>query len=110
MWARWLRSELVASSGRISSIDAPVVPISDASTPPSARKAVLLRGMARRSPSRWMPPQITNSAASSATKPAYSCRVWVTSSPSPPAISHAAVGTPSSSETGVEEDRNRIER
>jgi hypothetical protein len=50
VWTRWARSRLVLSSGRMSSIAAPVVPMKDAMTPPMARKIVLLRGVARRSP------------------------------------------------------------
>ena len=47
VWATCFRSRLVSSSGRISSMAAPVVPIKLASTAPTARKAVLVRGMGR---------------------------------------------------------------
>ena len=54
-----LRSLFVCSSGRIRSIDAPVVPTKDASSAPMPRNAVFVRGVASRSPSRKMPPEIT---------------------------------------------------
>ena len=44
------RSLLVRRRGRISSIEAPVVPMKDASTLPSPRKAALVSGVAMRSP------------------------------------------------------------
>jgi hypothetical protein len=53
------RSLFVCRSGRISSIEAPVVPTKDARSAPSARNAVLMEGVALRSPLRRMPPEIT---------------------------------------------------
>ena len=49
-------------------MEAPVVPTKDAMTPPSARKAVLVAGVATRSPRSRMPPEMTNSPASSTMK------------------------------------------
>ena len=54
-----VRSRLVCSSGRISSMDAPVVPMNEAITAPNARKVVLVSGVASRSPRRRIPPEIT---------------------------------------------------
>ena len=62
-----VRSLFVCSSARTSSIEAPVVPTNEASTPPSARNAVLVAGVATRSPRNRMPPEITNSPASRTT-------------------------------------------
>ena len=45
-WALCRRSSLARSSGRISTIEAPVVPITLASTVPMARSAVLTAGRA----------------------------------------------------------------
>ena len=53
------RSRFVCSSGRISSIEAPVVPTREASRVPVARKAVFTSGVASRSPVRRTPPAIT---------------------------------------------------
>ena len=58
--ATFLRSWLVESSGRIKSTDAPVVPMREARTEPTARKAVFVRGVASRSPVARMPPETTN--------------------------------------------------
>ena len=44
VWVLWRRPALARSSGRISSIDAPVVPIHDASSVPIARIVVLTPG------------------------------------------------------------------
>ena len=54
-----VRSRLVWSSGRMRSIDAPVVPRTEASTEPAARKPALVSGVATRSPRRSTPPEIT---------------------------------------------------
>ena len=53
------RSRLVCSKGRISSMDAPVVPTREASRVPVARNAVFTSGVASRSPRRRTPPAIT---------------------------------------------------
>ncbi len=63
-----VRSLFVCSSGRTSSMEAPVVPTKDARSPPSARKPVLVAGVATRSPRSRMPPETTNSPASSTMK------------------------------------------
>ena len=55
----WRRSEFVCSSGRISSMLAPVVPTKLAVAAPTARKTALVAGRAARSPRRLMPPLIT---------------------------------------------------
>ena len=67
-----LRSSLMLSSGRISSIAAPVVPMKDATTPPIAITIMLLRGVARMSPARKSPPDTTKSAKSSRMNCTYS--------------------------------------
>ena len=59
VWVTRVRSRLVWSSGRIRSIEAPVVPRNDARRDPTARNAVLVSGVASRSPVRRMPPAIT---------------------------------------------------
>ena len=53
------RSRLVWSKGRISTIEAPVVPMTEARIEPVARKAVLVSGVASRSPRSSIPPVIT---------------------------------------------------
>ena len=59
-----VRWRFVCSSGRISSMEAPVVPTKDARTPPRTRNPVLVTGVASRSPRSRMPPEITNRPAS----------------------------------------------
>ena len=66
--ARWSRWWLVFSSGRISSMLAPVVPIKLANSAPKSRKSRLFRGVASMSPFRWMPPEVVNNAPSVITK------------------------------------------
>ncbi len=46
VWVTCLRSLFVCSRGRTSSIEAPVVPMSDARTAPPPRKAALVAGVA----------------------------------------------------------------
>ena len=60
------RCALARSSGRMSSAEAPVVPMRLASSAPTARKAVLTSGVPASAPRRQMPPEIANSAPSSA--------------------------------------------
>ena len=60
-----LRSRFVCSSGRISSIEAPVVPTNDASSAPAPSSVAFVRVVASRSPSSRMPPEITNRPPSS---------------------------------------------
>jgi hypothetical protein len=66
------RSLLVARSGRISSMAAPVVPIRLAGTPPTARNAVFVPGCAGRSPRSRIPPRMTYNASSSTINGTYS--------------------------------------
>jgi hypothetical protein len=70
-----LRSELVSSSGRMSNIAAPVVPMKLASNPPIAMKAVFVSGWAGKSPLMRIPPQIVYRANSSTMKGTYSPRM-----------------------------------
>jgi len=65
VWVTCRRSRLVWRSGRTRSMEAPVVPMKEARSAPTNRKAVLTRGVAARSPSRKTPPEITNSVARS---------------------------------------------
>jgi len=64
--ATWRRSSLVESSGRMRRMEAPVVPMSEARTAPTARKAAFTLGRASTSPVTTMPPEITNRLPSSA--------------------------------------------
>ena len=59
VWVMCVRWRLVWRTGRIRSIDAPVVPRNEARTVPAARKVVFTRGVASRSPLKRMPPAIT---------------------------------------------------
>jgi hypothetical protein len=68
VWRTRRRSAFVSSSGRMSSIAAPVVPMNDASTAPVPRNAVLTPGVAGRSPRATMPPETTNREARSTMK------------------------------------------
>jgi hypothetical protein len=68
VWVTRVRSRLVISSGRISSIEAPVVPTNEASRAPIARKVVFTTGVASRSPRSRIPPEITYRPASSTMK------------------------------------------
>ena len=63
-----VRTLLVRSSGRMNSIEAPVVPTIEAARAPHARNAVFTSGVASRSPSRTTPPEMTNRLPSSAMK------------------------------------------
>ena len=63
VWWTCVRSRLACSNGRISSIEAPVVPMNEASTDPSASNPVFVIGVASRSPLSKMPPEITKSPA-----------------------------------------------
>ena len=63
VWRTCVRSRLVCKTGRIRSIEAPVVPTNEASADPSARNAVFVSGVAARSPLSRMPPEITKSPA-----------------------------------------------
>ncbi len=59
-----LRSRFVCSSGRISSIEAPVVPTKDAQSAPVPSRSAFVRVVACRSPSSRIPPEITKSPPS----------------------------------------------
>ena len=95
--ALWRRSAFVFSSGRISSIAAPVVPMKLASSPPTARNSVFVRGVAAMSPRRKIPPETTNSANSSAMNCPYSTSACTSRSLRPARSTPIATGTPSSS-------------
>ena len=76
---RCRRASLAASSGRISSMEAPVVPMTLARHAPSARRPVLTAGVPASVPRRQMPPAIVNSANSMATNGTYSSTIaWAT--------------------------------
>ena len=66
MWVARERCALARSSGRISSADAPVVPTRLASTARPRGTPVLTTGVPTSAPRRQMPPEIANSAPSSA--------------------------------------------
>ena len=59
VWVMRVRWRLVWRTGRIRSMDAPVVPRNEARTLPVAMNVVLTRGVASRSPLRRIPPAIT---------------------------------------------------
>ena len=63
VWRTRVRSRFVWRIGRIRSIEAPVVPMNEARIDPAARKAVLVRGVAIRSPRSRIPPEITKRPA-----------------------------------------------
>src|SRR5262245_11106597 len=90
-----LRSgQLVRSSGRTSSMLAPVVPIRFASNAPTARKAVLTSGVARRSPRNTIPPEVTNKAPRRTMNETYSRAVCHTTFASK-VMRYRSTGTPS---------------
>ncbi len=62
IWTVCLRLSLARINGRISSIDAPVVPMMLAKTVPNASKPVFNAGVPCRLPRTQMPPATTNSA------------------------------------------------
>ena len=64
VWATCFLSRFVCSRGRMRSIEAPVVPTKEARSAPRPRNAALVRGVASRSPSRRIPPEITKSPPS----------------------------------------------
>ena len=72
VWRTRVRSRFVCNTGRISTMEAPVVPTSEASTDPSARNPVLVSGVATRSPRSMMPPEITKRPARSTMNDRYS--------------------------------------
>jgi len=99
-----VRSALARSTGRMRSIAAPVVPMKLASTAPTARKRMLLRGVASGSPVTYTPPEIVNSAASSRMNEMYSCRVPpMLCRPSAPKATakYTTTGTPKSAATSA---------
>ena len=63
-WILCFRSSLARITGRISSIEAPVVPIQPASTVPMASKVVFIDGEPCMLPLMWIPPVTVNSASS----------------------------------------------
>ena len=76
------------------SMAAPVVPTKEAMTPPMARKIVLLRGVARMSPLRKMPPETTNRASSRQMNWTYSTTAAKTDVQPRATHIQAATGTP----------------
>lgn len=93
------RSLLIFSSGRISSIAAPVVPMKDAITPPIASTMVLFFGVGRMSPFRKSPPETTKSANSSMMNCTYSTIACPTRAQLKTKPTHNAVGIPNMSAT-----------
>ena len=71
-WVLRSRGALARSSGRISSTEAPVVPIAFASTAPRPSSAVLSSGVPESEPRTRIPPVIAKRAPSSRMKEAYS--------------------------------------
>ena len=69
------RASFAVSSGRISSIDAPVVPITLASVAPSASNPVFFAGVPRSAPRKQMPPAIVNSENRMTTNGTYSSSI-----------------------------------
>ncbi len=62
----------------MSTMDAPVVPMSEASTAPSARSPVFSPGVPASVPRTTIPPEMMNSAPSRMMNAAYSCALWST--------------------------------
>src|SRR5664279_1440570 len=56
-----MRYLFIRIQGRMSTIEAPVVPRTLAATAPTSRKSVLLHGVAPPFTLMWMPPETTNS-------------------------------------------------
>ena len=71
-WAWWRRLSLARMSGRMSSMEAPVVPMKLAMDVPSASNPVLRMGRPRNVPLMWMPPAQVKRAVSSRMKGMYS--------------------------------------
>ena len=69
---RFLRRAFARIYGRMSSMDAPVVPIRLAITAPTVRYAVLTNGVPAQEPRILIPPEITNNAVKSAMNEKYS--------------------------------------
>src|SRR5262245_43527475 len=99
VWARCRRSELARSRGRMSSIEAPVVPATLASSAPAPRKAVFAAGVERTSPSSATPPEITNSAPRYSMNEPYSAMECPSSAAPRLGTTHAAPAPPHSSAT-----------
>src|SRR5205814_1822311 len=88
------RMELARNSGRMSSIDAPVVPITEASTAPMAISTALRPGVPARVPRTTIPPAMTKRAPSRTMKATYSLAACATAVGSSVAV-QIATGTPS---------------
>ena len=78
MCAECLRLSLARISGRIISMEAPVVPITLASTAPSAKMPVLSKGLPCRLPRTKMPPATVYNAVSSRMNGMYSANITCT--------------------------------
>ncbi len=87
------RAALARKSGRTSSMEAPVVPITDARSAPMASTAVFRRGVPESVPRTTIPEAMTNSAPSRMTKARYSAPAWTRAGLSRKAV-QAATGTP----------------
>ena len=93
MWDRFSRPSLARNSGRMSSIDAPVVPSRFAMTAPTPRKVQFTAGVPRIVPFRRIPPEIVNRLPNRTRKETYSSAVRH-SSPGAAIRNQAATGSP----------------
>ena len=91
-WAACLRLSLARISGRIISIDAPVVPMKLASTAPIARMPAFSPGLPCKLPRTKMPPAMLNSAVNRMMNGMYSptaaCASPAAAAPGPKAIAN----------------------
>ena len=93
-WALCRRSSLARSTGRIITIDAPVVPMKLASAVPMASSAVFAAGAPWMLPRMTMPPATVKSARSSRMKGTYSkSAVWARAPSAVPVPWTKAIGT-----------------
>ncbi len=81
MWNALMRILFIRIHGRMSTIEAPVVPMRLAATAPMARNTTLSRGVASPFTLRWMPPATTNSEPMRQMNEKYSCSVRATIAP-----------------------------
>ena len=75
MWNALIRILFIRIHGRISTMEAPVVPITFAISAPMARKTTLSSGVASPFTLRWMPPATTKREPMSTMNEKYSCSV-----------------------------------
>src|SRR5690625_2157589 len=83
----------------MSSIAAPVVPMKEAIAAPNPRNSVFTPGLARMSPARWIPPEMTNNARSKMMNCAYSTSASATGIGPSNTVMYRATGIPSASAT-----------